>query len=83
VGANTQKLKIRFELFRIGFSSLAERNRLILDPCNEIFSKSAKDFRVDRLSRQGDGRTGVDYLSMPLKYLLIYLRDTLTPLHRP
>jgi len=44
VGANTQKLKIRFELFRIGFSFLTEGNGLILDPSNVIFSKSAKDF---------------------------------------
>jgi len=69
VGANIQKLEIRFELFRIGFSSLTERNRLILDLCNEIFSKSAKDFRVDRLTRRTDGQG----LTICLCHINIYL----------
>ena len=55
---NAQKIKIRRMLFGNGFSSLAEENRPILDPCNEIFRNSADDFRPDGLSRLADEGRG-------------------------
>ena len=71
VGANAHELKIRCELFRIGFSSLTEGIRPVLDPCNDIFSDSTKDLRVDRLSRRVDRPGGG--LNICLRHMNTYL----------
>ena len=49
-------------LFRVGFASLTEGNKPILDSCNDIFSNSTRDFKSGLTMETGgrtDGRGGL------------------------